>query len=110
MTIPASASTGTVTGTWVDSDGEPCTGTVTFTPSTFTLRVAADDTTLIVHRTVATLDDAGSISQELIATDDTDTDPTGFTWTARVALADTVTYTIGPFAVLGGQTADLTAT
>jgi hypothetical protein len=108
MPLPASVSTGTVTGTWVGADGEPCTGCVIFTAAALTLRVAVDDTVVHLGRVIAELDADGSISQELVATDDADTDPTGFTWHVRVELDRGAGYTVGDIAVLGGETVDLT--
>ena len=107
MTLPASVSTGIVEGTWVGSDGEPCTGCVTFTASVLTVRVATDGAVVHLQATDVDLDENGSISETLVATDDVDTDPTGFTWSAHVDLDDSVGYTVGPFALAGGTTVNL---
>lgn len=112
MTLPASVATGTITGTWIDSDGDPCTGCVTFTPSVFGLRVTVDDTVVHLHRTVATLDAAGSISQTLVATDNDGVTPTDWTWIVDVELDDGAGYRAGApigIALPAGQTVDLSA-
>lgn len=70
MTLPADVPLKTVTGTWLTFDGQPCAGTVTFSPVALT-RVVDNGSSIALMpiRTVAQLDQTGSIDVQLIATD-----------------------------------------
>lgn len=80
MPLPASWTKITVTGTYLNLDGTPATGTVHFTPKAESL--AVDSTVVLPTPLVATLDAAGSFSVELPSTTDPDLAVTG--WHYRV--------------------------
>lgn len=86
MTLPANVNTGYVTGLFMDNGGALMSGTITFTPSPAKILDATSSppTTILPTGVVVTLS-AGTFSQKLIATDDTDLNPTG--WTYRVDFA-----------------------
>jgi len=79
MPLTSNLSTVTVSGTFVDIQGNAIAGQVTFTPrATLTDTVANQ---IIVPKTVTvTLDSNGSFSTVLPATDDTDLTPYNFTY------------------------------
>ena len=89
MPVPTNVSTVTVTGTYLNSDGSPCAGTVEFIPSPCYLNNAGADVTIIGQRVTATLDEDGFVSAELIATDDTDLSPGAWSYRVRVRLSTT---------------------
>lgn len=80
MPIPASWTRITVSGTYLNFDGTPATGTVHFTPKAESL--AIDERVVLPTPVVATLDASGSFSVQLPATDDPDLAVTG--WAYRV--------------------------
>jgi hypothetical protein len=94
MTLPSNLSTVTVTAKYIDVLGNPIAGQVKFTPRVV-LSNAAQDTILINSTVVVTLDNTGSFSTVLLATDDPDALPTGFTYQVEEAF-------------LGGRTFDIT--
>lgn len=71
MTLPADVPLKTVTGTWLTFDGQPCAGTVTFSPAGGIPRAVDNGSSvaLMPTRTVIQLDQTGSINLQLIATD-----------------------------------------
>jgi hypothetical protein len=83
MSLPATASTVTVTETYVDAAGEEVDGTVTFTPS---VRVVVEGTSITVDRVTARvvrgqlLNPDGDGPLLLAATDDPDLSPSGWTY------------------------------
>lgn len=80
MALPASLSTVTVAGTYVDLLGNPVRGSITFEPQTI-----LKEKTLNVHimpvSIVKTLDATGSFSITLPVTSDTDVTPQPFVYT-----------------------------
>lgn len=76
MSYPDTITRVVVTGRYVTGDGSAAVGTVTFTPS---VAPATPGAVLAAPLTVAT-DDYGRISVELLATDDPDWTPSGFTY------------------------------
>ena len=86
MALPAGLSTVTVTGTWLTPDGTPRTGTVTFTPEPSVLTSAAHGV-FVLGSTTAQLDGTGSVSVELLATDDPDVTPVDWTYRVEQALS-----------------------
>ena len=72
--------TGTLTGTHHFPDDTPKTGTVNITPVPSVIRDEAGNVVLSGSVSVA-LDETGSFSVVLAATDDATLDPTGFTYT-----------------------------
>lgn len=69
MALPLNVETATVTGTYTEWDGTPCVGAVTFTPSV--CRLIADDGTIITGGKTILLDDHGSFTTTLIASEQT---------------------------------------
>ena len=88
MSLPVNVSTVTVTGTYLNSNGTPCAGTVEFIPAPCYLNNAGADVTIVGQRVVATLDEDGLVTAELIATDDADLNPSAWTYRVRVRLTD----------------------
>lgn len=86
--LPTDLDTATVTGSFVNLDGTPCAGTVTFEPAPCYWLAANDDVTVLPSSTVATLDQDGTFSVELLATDEPDLNPVGWTYKVRVRLTD----------------------
>lgn len=85
MALPADIPTVTLTGTWIDWTGQPCTGTVTITPTALTRLVDTANNTAIMPATISvTLDDTGSISVQIPATS-----------TPALAGSDGMVYTVG---------------
>ncbi|MFE7899189.1 hypothetical protein ACFU3E_17000 [Streptomyces sp. NPDC057424] len=81
MALPPGLSTVTVTGTYKHPDGTPYSGRIIFRPEPDTLTSAVHDT-LIVGGAEVVLDNNGAFSISLLATDDPDVTPSG--WTYRV--------------------------
>jgi hypothetical protein len=114
--LPSNVGTGTVVGKFVTaqkgSGGTPVTvpvaGKVTFTPTPAALLDAAavPPATILPVPVEVTLDAAGTFSVDLVATDDTDLNPTG--WNYRVTFAFTgAKYNSFNVNVPQGQTVDL---
>lgn len=80
MPLPASWTTVTVTGTYTRRDGTPAAGSVEFISPQV---VVVDGETVVPHTIAAALDDTGSLSVDLPATDDPDISPTGWTYTVN---------------------------
>jgi len=80
MALPASLSTCTVEGTYVDLIGNPVSGSVTFTPQTI-LKETTLNVILMPTAIVKTLDATGSLSLTLPCTSDTDVTPQPFIYT-----------------------------
>lgn len=77
--------TGTVTGTLYDMEGLPLVGKITFTPYVRTAIVdASTDSVFFPKPTVVTLV-AGAFTVTLVATDDPDLTPTGWTYEVTVS-------------------------
>ncbi|GFH34308.1 hypothetical protein [Streptomyces pacificus] len=81
MALPIGLSTVTVSGSFKAPDGTARKGKLLFTPEPAILTSATHDT-LVLGTTVATLDVDGAFTVTLLATDDADVTPTG--WTYRV--------------------------
>ena len=88
MALPANVNTVTVSGTYLNSDGTPCVGTVEFIPAPCYLNNAEADVTIIGHRVTATLDEDGLVTAQLVATDDADLNPSAWSYRVRVRLTD----------------------
>jgi len=80
MALPASLSTVTITGTYVDLLGNPVRGSVTFEPQTILKEKTLNVHVMPVH-IVKTLDATGSFSTTLPVTSDTDVTPQPFIYT-----------------------------
>ncbi len=71
----------TVTGTFVDFSGKPMMGKIVFTPTPSAVNDAGADRVYMPSPIVALITAGGHMSVELAATDDTDGNPVGFTYT-----------------------------
>lgn len=79
MALTADLSTVTLTGTYVDLQGNPISGSVTFTPQS--IIKDTDQNQIIINATVsATLNGSGSFSVVLPVSDDPDVAPTPFAY------------------------------
>lgn len=81
MPLPAGLSTVTVSGTYRRPDGTAMKGKLLFTPEPAIL-TSATHGTLLLGTTEVALDENGTFSVALLATDDSDVTPSG--WTYRV--------------------------
>ena len=93
MPLPVNLSTVTLSGTYVDLQGNPIRGQVKFTPRTVALNPSAD-TILIPSALTVSLDDNGSFVVVLPATNDTDLIPTGFTYRVEESFTGGRTFDI----------------
>lgn len=80
MALPASLSTCTVVGTYVDLQGNPVRGSINFTPQTI-LKETAANVIIIPVVIQKTFDATGSFSVVLPVTSDTDVTPQPFIYT-----------------------------
>lgn len=80
-------STCIVTATYQTSTGMPMGGTVTFTPSPKVILDADSKIVVVPTPITKTLSGSGSISAVLIATDDPDLNPNGWTYTVSESLS-----------------------
>ncbi len=71
----------TVTGTFVDFSGKPMMGKIVFTPTPSAVNDAGADRVYLPSPIVALITAGGHMSVDLAATDDTDGNPVGFTYT-----------------------------
>jgi hypothetical protein len=94
--LPSDFTLITITGKFIDLAGNPCTGTVTFSPNYSS--VLDDQVNLISIVPIvltAALDGTGAISINLPATDDPDIVPRGWSYTVKYNFAGfTQTYSI----------------
>lgn len=106
MPLPVNLTTITVTGTYLDLTGEPIAGQVKFTPRAVLKNVTSN--VILINSTITvTLDAAGSFSQALVATDDSDAAPIDFTYRVEEAFVGGRTFDmLLPSATVGG-TVDL---
>lgn len=77
MALPDGVATVTVSGTYTDWQGNPCTGTVTFTPSVCRL-IATDSGAIIAGDVTVDLDENGTISTDLVASRQATVSPDDF--------------------------------
>ena len=94
------------TGSFIDFLGQPLAGSVTFTPSVGAVIAKTSKRTAIAYAITVALDDNGSLDVTLPATDDPDSDPTGWTYTIEEGFTGGRTYTVS---APTNQTIDLTA-
>lgn len=81
MALPANWGTGTVHGKYLKMDGTVDTGTVEFVPNSTRMTNASDLSIISGTPLVGTIDGTGNMTIVLPATNDTDTNPLGFTYT-----------------------------
>lgn len=80
MALPANVTTVVVAGTFLTPEGEPSTGTVSFTPSSWLLNSGAN--VAIPNSTISkSLGTAGDFTVTLPVTDDSDLSPEGWVYT-----------------------------
>lgn len=79
MTFPTHWTRITVSGTYLDNQGNPLSGTVRFDKSPV-VEVAVDGVIVTPSAIVVTLDATGSFSVLIPSTDDPDISPTGWSW------------------------------
>jgi hypothetical protein len=84
--FPPSLSTVTVTGSFGDLDGEPMSGLVRFHARAPFVSAPVDGVVVAMEDVLAHLDRNGSFSVELLATDDTDANPTGWSYEVTICL------------------------
>lgn len=93
MPLTPNLTTVTVSGTYVDIQGNAVAGQIKFTPRAILTDPVADQ--IIIPNTItATLDNAGSFSVTLPVTDDPDLVPSGFTYLVEEAFDGGRTYDI----------------
>lgn len=109
MPLPGNVSTGTVIAKFIDSAGAAASGTVTFTPSPAAIKnvTAAPPTFILPKPVTATLDVNGSISVELVATDDPDNSPVDWTYLASFAFGGNLRLDAFSFELPSATTVDL---
>lgn len=79
MALPTNLTTVEVSGRYVDHNGSPVRGSVTFDTDYYVLD-AGENVVVIEAPITVNLDATGSFAVDLIATDDPDMTPTGWTW------------------------------
>jgi hypothetical protein len=101
MALPASLSTVTVAGTYVDLVGNPVRGSITFEPQTI-LKEKAANVIVMPVTIVKTLDATGSFTITLPVTSDTDVTPQPFIYTLSENFTSGRTFQIAlPLSVAG---------
>jgi hypothetical protein len=101
MALPASLSTVTVAGTYVDLLGNPVRGSITIEPQTILKEKALNVHIMPVH-IVKTLDATGSFTTTLPVTSDTDVTPQPFVYTIVENFTSGRTFQIAlPLSVAG---------
>jgi len=80
VALPTNLTTVEVTGRFIDHNGSPVRGSVTFDTDYYVLD-AGESVVVIEAPITVNLDSTGSFAVDLIATDDVDMTPTGWTWT-----------------------------
>lgn len=108
MPLPGGVTTIVVTSTYEDMQGNPQSGTVTFTPSTGPFN---DPTVSVIFEPVtitATVSDEGTISETLPCTNNSGFEPSSWVWnvTERITGSAVRAYSVSLPSTLGG-TADL---
>lgn len=79
MALPTNLTTVEVTGRYVDHNGSPVRGSVTFDTDYYVLD-AGENVVVIEAPITVSLDATGAFAVDLIATNDPDMTPTGWTW------------------------------
>lgn len=92
MPLPTNLTTVTVTGRFVDSQGAPIQGSITFS-STQILTDRGENVFVVPKSIKVTLDAAGAFSVVLPTTNDPDVEPVNWVWTASEGWAGGRTWT-----------------
>ena len=87
MAFPVDLTTVIVTGTWVNLDATPASGTVTFAGK-YTLSNMVDNTFVIIDQITVPLDASGHISVVLPVADDPQWFPQGWTYSVTERISD----------------------
>lgn len=106
MALPANWGTGTVHAKYIKMDGSIDSGTVDFTPNSTRMTNASDLAIISGTTLTGTIDGTGNLSITLPSTNDTDTNPLGFTYTVKENLASGLGRTY-PILVPQGVTTEL---
>lgn len=109
MSLPSNVGHGTVTGRFIDSAGANISGTITFRPTPRRLlnATALPSAVTILPKPVTVALTEGSFTQALIATDDPDNNPHGWTYSVEFNFVDAKADGFA-IEVPEGQTVDLT--
>lgn len=113
--LPANVNFGTVTGRLItaeqidtaEPDGLPISGKVTFRPTPPLIIDAAADTLIVPKSIQVNLDVTGAFSTQLVATDDADLNPSGWTYEVSFQLNGGVSIPSFHITVPTGSTRDL---
>jgi hypothetical protein len=109
VALPGGLTTTTVTGEFVTPTGRAMVGTVTFTPSA-TLGDPTGTAIIPAIGTTYPLSSSGTFETDpLVATDNTELQPTGWTYNVLVALQDVQPYSFAAFLPSSPSTVDLSA-
>lgn len=92
--LPAEFTTVTLTGQYVNLDGTPVAGYLTFTPSPTILRAARSKDLIVPVAINVALDGTGSFSIALPATDDPDINPDHWTYQVLEGFGNRRTYSV----------------
>lgn len=106
MALPASLSTCTVVGNYVDISGNPIRGSISFTPETILIERTLN-VILIPKAITVILDATGSFSIVLPVTNDPDVSPQPFTYKITENFASGRTFSIALPISLAGLTVDI---
>lgn len=87
MPLPSELTLVTVHGKYTKPDGTPETGSVVFIPTVPALQVPAANTMVPLTHVAKTLDTNGEFTTQLLATNDPDATPTGWTWAVAERLS-----------------------
>lgn len=109
MALPSNVQTGTVIGRFIDNAGAAAAGSVTFKCSAVKLvdASASPPVTILPKPVNATLDSNGAFTIDLVATDDTDLNPTGFTYHVSFSFGSGLTVPEFDITVPQGTTVDI---
>lgn len=92
--LPAEFNTVALSGQYVNLDGSPVAGYLTFTPSPTILRAAASKDLIVPVVINVPLDGTGHFSVNLPATDDPDINPDGWTYQVLEGFGNRRTYSV----------------
>src|ERR1700731_4244403 len=99
MALPGDITKVPVIGTWLDGQGNPCSGKIVFSPRIATRFVdTASSVVIMAERFTVTLDNTGSIPPSVIPTDAAALVSTaGFMWQVAVLLNDSTGQQLSPY-------------
>jgi hypothetical protein len=94
VALPSEFDLVTLTGKYVELDGDPVAGYLTFQPSPAILKAAASKAIIVPVVLTANLDDSGVFSIALPATDDPDINPSAWTYQVTEGFGSRRVYSI----------------